>query len=491
MRDDEVRSRLVQVNPWWRAASAGSDPRAWAQEDRTLRDRAVHDLGYRSSILDDLAGDPLDDRLILLRGPRRVGKSVALKDTVLALCGRDDIDPRQVIYLPADGMTARDLTRAIVIGRDLTRSVDADSGGNRRVWLLDEVTGIDGWTSVLKFQRDNTAFGDDAVVCTGSSWSDTGEIERDLLAGRAGSTAARRLRLLHPMRFRDVLAVARPQIPRPQPVGPWDLQGDAARSTAASLEVFADELDLAWQAYLTSGGFPRAVAEHTRTGAVSTAFLEDLEAWLHRDVDRDGPMDSIPRLLGELHARSTAPLNRAAVASELNYASRQAFDLRLNRLVRNFAAVWCHQISENGTRVSGAQSKLYLVDPLLSWLGHQLRAGTPAPDMTALTEAALAVHLAVAIDERQPGRWVSGDTIGYVRTGSGNEIDFGPVAVPTAAGTAYTTPLEAKWVTQRWRSEARVAENRFGRGVLATKNVTSFAHPAWAIPAPTVALLLG
>ena len=111
--------------------------------------------------------------------------------------------------------------------------------------------------------------------------------------------------------------------------------------------------------------------------------------------------------------------------------------------------------------------------------------------MTALTEAALAVQLAITIDELQPGRWVNGDAIGYVRTGKGNEIDFGPVAVPTAGGTAHTTPLEAKWVTRGWRSEALVTENRFGRGVLATKNVTNFAHPAWAIPAPTVALLLG
>jgi predicted AAA+ superfamily ATPase len=491
MRDDEIRARLGQINPWWRAAAAGSDPLAWALDDRTLRDRAQYDLGYRSTVLGDLATDQLDDRLILLRGPRRVGKSVVLKDTALALCQRRDVDPRQIIYLPADGMSARDLTRAIVLGRELTRSVDTASGPVRRVWLLDEVTGIDGWTTTLKYQRDNTSFGDDTVVCTGSSWSDTGEIERDLLAGRAGSTNARRLRLLHPMRFRDVLAATRPHIPRPQPVAAWDLQSDAARTSATDLELFVDELDLAWQAYLTSGGFPRAVAEYTRTGAVGKAFLDDLEAWLHRDVDRDGPMDSIPRLLGELHARSTAPINRTALASSLSYANRQSFDLRLNRLVRNFAAVWCHQISGNGDRVSGAQSKLYLTDPLLSWLGHHLRAGTPAPDMTALTESALAIHLAIAIDDRQPGRWVNGDTIGYVRTGSGNEIDFGPIAIPTAGGTAKTTPLEAKWVTHGWRSEALVTENRFGCGVLATKTITSFSHPAWAVPAPTVALLLG
>ena len=490
MRDDEIRARLGQINPWWRAAAAQSDPLAWADDDRLLRDRAQYDLGYRSTVLDDLAKDKLDDRLILLRGPRRVGKSVVLKDTALFLCRRRDVDPRQVIYLPADAMTARDLTRALVLGRELTRSVDT-VGPVRRVWLLDEVTGIDGWTSTLKYQRDNTAFGDDTVVCTGSSWSDTGEIERDLLAGRSGSGNSRRLRLLHPMRFRDVIAVTRPDVPRPRPVSVWDLQGQTARTFATDMELFADELDLAWQAYLTSGGFPRAVAEHTRTGAVGNAFLEDLEAWLHRDVDRDGPMDSIPRLLAELHARSTAPLNRTATASALSYASRQNFDLRLNRLVRNFAAIYCHQITESGSRVNSAQSKLYLTDPLLSWLGHFLRAGTPPPDMTALTESTLAIHLAIAIDDQQPGRWVNGDTIGYLRTGKGNEIDFGPIPIPTPSGTAHTTPLEAKWVTRGWRSEALVTENRLGRGVLATKNITDLTHPAWAVPAPTVAMMLG
>jgi len=38
--------------------------------------------------------------------------------------------------------------------------------------------------------------------------------------------------------------------------------------------------------------------------------------------------------------------------------------------------------------------------------------------MTALTAAALATAMATAIDSLQPGRWMAGDTIGYVRTGS-------------------------------------------------------------------------
>lgn len=485
MRDDEIQARLREVNPWWRAA----DPRRWVQQDRVLRDRARYDLGYRSPVLDDVANGVVDDKLVLLRGPRRVGKSVAIKDVAAALCGREDVAPRQVIYLPADGMQAKDLRRAVVLGRELTRSVDQEVP-RRRVWLLDEVTGIDGWTAMIKYLRDNTAFGDDTVVCTGSSWNDTGDVERDLLAGRAGTAACRRTRLLLPMRFRDVLAATRPDLASPGPVVPWHLQGPEARAVAEELELASDDYDMAWQSYLTSGGFPRAVAEHTRDGAVSQSFLADLTAWLHRDVDHDASPDSIPRLLAELHSRSTSPLNRRGTAEQLGYSSMQSFDVRLNRMVRSFAGLWCHQVDDSGARIPGAQSKFYLTDPLLGWLGHHQRAGLPEPAMTALTESALATSVAMAIDNAQPGRWTSGDTIGYVRTGKGNEIDFGPVPVPTGGQIEPTTPLEAKWVSQGWRAEARVVEGKYGKGVLATKNITALTHPTWAIPAPVVALLL-
>lgn len=490
MRDDQIRARLVEVNPWWRAVTTRSDPQGWAAADRTLRGREEFDRGYRATVLSDVAHGPVDDKLVVLRGPRRVGKSVLLKDTALALCGRPDVDPRQVVYLPADQMRPHDLQRVAVLGRDLTRGLDV-SGARRRIWLLDEVTGIDGWTGSVKYLRDNTAFGDDTVVCTGSSWSETSTAERDLLAGRAGTTSTRRTRLLLPMRFRDVLAATRPEVPRPDPVSPWDLQCRAVADRAGALEVFAGDLDLAWQAFLESGGFPRAVAEHFAAGQVSDAFCQDLAAWMHRDVDRDAAADSVPTLLAELHRRSASPLNRTDTAERLGYPTRQTFELRLSRLVRCFAALPCPQVDDRGARVAGSQSKLYLADPLLAWLGPRLRTGSPTPDMTVLSEGALGAALAAAVDDAQPGRWMDQDALGYIRTGKGNEIDFAPVPVHTAAGLAATTPLESKWVATGWRGEARGIENRFGRGVVATRTITSFDHPAWAVPAPVVALLLG
>ena len=165
-------------------------------------------------------------------------------------------------------------------------------------------------------------------------------------------------------------------------------------------------------------------------------------------------------------------------------------DLRLTRLVGAYAAIWCHQVDEHGHRVAGAQSKLYLCDPLLAWLAPRLRAGLPRPDFSRLTEACIGVALARVLDDLEPGRWEDDDSIGYLRTGGGKEIDFAPVTVPSASGTARTVPIESKWVSSGWRAEARVIEGKFAAGVVATRTLLDASKPAWALPAPVLALLL-
>ncbi len=138
MRDDELRERLLDQNPWWRVAAAGSDPTAWTGSDQALLGRARYDLGYRSDLLDDIAEGSIDDKLVVVRGPRRVGKSVLIKDTAARLSAREDVDARQLLYVPTDGMRAPDLRRVAKLGRELTRSV----GNAPRVWLFDEITSI-------------------------------------------------------------------------------------------------------------------------------------------------------------------------------------------------------------------------------------------------------------------------------------------------------------------------------------------------------------
>ena len=486
MRDDEIRRRLRETNPWWQADALGQGATAWTAHDRVLRERSQWDLGYRSNVLSDIATEPVDDRLVLLRGPRRVGKSVVLKDTAAALCARTDVDPLQLIYLPLDGMRKGDLNRVAILGRELTRA----AGDVPRVWLLDEIAGVDGWTEQLKYLRDNTEFGRDTVVCTGSSWDDQADAERNLFAGRAGTSSIRRTRLVLPMTFRDYVKASSRQLPQVDSVEPWNLQGPQAQQAADRTLAHVDQLDLAWQSYLTCGGFPRAVAEYERLGHVSRAFREDLAAWLHRDIDPDSGEDSVPLLLHALLERSTSPLNRNNAARALGYSSRQTFDVRLNRLTRSFAGLWCHQIDDEGKRVEDAQSKYYLTDPLLGWLPTLTRAGLDMPDFSQLSEGAMAVAVARAVDNAEPGRWISNDCIGYFRTGGNNEIDFAPVSIRAGGASAFTTPVESKWVSGGWRREALSIETKFEGGVLATKDILDTSQRAWALPAPLVALLL-
>jgi predicted AAA+ superfamily ATPase len=164
---------------------------------------------------------------------------------------------------------------------------------------------------------------------------------------------------------------------------------------------------------------------------------------------------------------------------------------RLARLVSTFGGIRCPQIDDRGRVVPNSQSKYYLIDPLLAHLPNQLDPVFPVPAMTRLSEAALGIHVARAMDRLQPGRFLEGRALGYRRTGSGNEIDFAPQPVRTAGVDVFSTALESKWVERNWRSEALVVENAVGSGVLATKSVLDCEnYPTWAIPAPIVALAL-
>jgi predicted AAA+ superfamily ATPase len=489
MRDDELRRLITLANPWWNSAVSGSDHLAWTATHRLLAGRRTFDLGYRTHILDDIATESIDDSLIVLNGPRRVGKSVAMLDAIATLCARNDIDPRQIIHVPCDGMRDRDLRRVLTLGRALTASIDT-AAPHRRMWFFDEISDINGWTTTLKQARDLTDFGDDTVVATGSCWVGSDDIYRHLMSGRAGTGGRRRVRQLLPMSFRDYLAVAAPQLPRPDAAHPADLLNAETRATLGELTFLVDEYDLAWQAYLSCGGFPRAAAEHVKTGLVSDAFCQDLLGWLRTDIDPDGPQTSIPVLLAELATRTTSPLNLRNLTAALDLGSPGVLNRRLSRMVASRAALSCHQVSDEARPLPGAQRKVYLVAPILAWIPSRTNPGFAVPDFTKLSESVLAVTLARRLDDLTEGRLADDDTVGYARTGSGAEVDFAPVRVPYSTGAGMTTPIESKWVDTGWLGEARTLNGKYGRGVLATKSILDLDHDVWAVPAPLVALLL-
>jgi predicted AAA+ superfamily ATPase len=192
------------------------------------------------------------------------------------------------------------------------------------------------------------------------------------------------------------------------------------------MEPFVDEFDLAWQRFLECGGFPRAVGEFLRDGEISPEFAFDLRSWLAGDVDADGPADSVPRLIAELNRRISSPLDVRNTASALG-TTRERLRGRLARLTSTFGAFWCAQSDDHGRPVDGAQSKLYLLDPVIARLPALHDCAYSAPSMTSLTEGQLALELARSIDRIHPDRFVEQRCVMYARTGKGNEVDFAPM----------------------------------------------------------------
>lgn len=477
MRDDEIRGLLRDRNPWWRASLTGGDPTRWTDADGSLTKAESTGIEFRSTVLDDVEAN---GGLWILRGPRRVGKSVALKRLAAQFCASND--PTRLIFMAADTFELKDLRRAFSLGRALTSATEQP-----RLWLIDEVTSVPGWERLIKELRDNTELGNDGVVLTGSSAAELQDATRALGAGR--TRVVNPFRTLLPMTFAETLSATRQSIPLPTQVTPDALQTDSTSRSIEDLAFFADDLDMLWQRHLETGGFPQAVGSQHKRGDVDQVFANDLLARLSTDVMPGEPSESVIDMIAALHRRSGSPFDLKGTAEHL-HSTRDRFRARMERLVASFGAIWCHQVDDEGVRRAGSQSKLYLADPLIARLPSLTDPTCTAPDFTRASEAALAVALARAINELHPTRYLEQRAVGYLRTGSGGEIDFSALPISVGSNRTRTCPVESKWVSDGWRSEARSIAGKYGRGILATKNITDLSGPVWAVPAPVLALLL-
>ena len=128
---------MLALTGWW------SKPRSWVLGDRDLRQAARAPFDYSANVLDDLR----PGGLYLLRGPRRVGKSVEVKKTIKRLIG-EGRDPRCIVHFAADGLSAADLRRIARVTDELTPP------DGRRFWFFDEITSVaDGWPAAIKWLR--------------------------------------------------------------------------------------------------------------------------------------------------------------------------------------------------------------------------------------------------------------------------------------------------------------------------------------------------
>lgn len=123
-KQGEVQQLLTTTNRWWR------NPNGWAVDDPDLSEADEAPFVYRPGVLDDLT----PGGLYVLRGPRRVGKSVQIKGTIRSLIDDGDVEPRRILHVSVDGWRAGDLGLLIDAAKQL---LPADG---KRWWFIDETS---------------------------------------------------------------------------------------------------------------------------------------------------------------------------------------------------------------------------------------------------------------------------------------------------------------------------------------------------------------
>lgn len=471
MNDGQLRRLLTDRSAWWRNPD-------WERDDADLRDAAMAPYVYEPRPLEGVR----PPGLYVLRGPRRVGKSVELKRAIAGTIA-GGANPRLVFFCSCDGLSAQDVRRLIAVGQKDTATLSGE-----RYWFLDEITAVSGWATAIKELRDSDpVFRRSCVVLSGSSARDLREATK-ALAGRRGDVADSD-RLLLPMDFRAFCRATGDFGRLPDAaLRPWEMLSPAGAEAVTELAPFFSDLDHSWQSYLRVGGFPRAVSDFVERADVGDGFVRALWDVIAGDAFQSTGMTEaeVATFLERLLIGIGSPLNASALAREVGLADNHRVNDRVDALGFALLAWRCHR-ARDGLPNLRAQEKVYFVDPLIARLPHLRDARRRDPDDSQMTEQQLGLLLLRSVARAEPDVLLEGGTVMYERTASNAEIDF--------VGPDLELAFEAKYVDGPWRRASQTMRSRYRRGAMVTRTVLELSEAGegnrvWAIPAGIVGWLL-
>ena len=465
MKQGEVQHLLAATNRWWR------NPRGWAADDPDLREAEEAPFSYSPAVLEGL--EP--GGLYVLRGPRRVGKSVQIKRTIRRLIDAGEVEPRRILHVSVDGWRAGNLGLLVDAAKQL---LPADG---ERWWFIDEITSItDGWPERIKWLRDNDAwFRNDTVVLTGSSAASLTASVKALADRRGRATDPDRVLL--PMGFRTFAGLLATD-PPPEDVGRLriaDLTGANLAKAADALVPWLGELVSAWETYLQVGGFPRSVASHLSTRQADEVLQRGLLDVVHGDAfsTADWSRTQTIAFLARLTEGLASSTNHTAIAEDID-SSPATVSRRLGDLREAFI-VWPSYREDALKPKLRAQEKVYFTDPIYT----QLAPGVGL-DLTRLSEQQLGMALLRGLEHDEPGSYTDFARVLHHRTPTRKEIDF---VGPDFGGVA----IESKYVDGRWRREAQTLQATAWRGIIATRSELDLAdRQVAAVPTALLAWLV-
>lgn len=407
---------LTNDNPWWNEGGVWQDP------DLTRVKKARIRYHPRPFAVTDCS----QSAILTLRGPRRVGKTVALKLLVAELIEEHDWISRSIVW------TALDTIRTLPQMEN--HLVEIARRYSPRLLLIDEATAVTGWQRVIKKLRDDGTLASACVILTGSSAHDL-KAGAERMAGRRGDVEHPD-RVLLPMAFED----------------------------------FASQLQDRTHAvrdYLRVGGFPFRVE---RFLAGDWSELDGFQVFddvifyefTRRRLDRSIAIE----VLGRLATIQVSATSYEGFSKPLSIAKDTARKY-LDALGDAFLLVTISSYDTARGRVAPKKDRKFAwIDPALGYVGPWLRQAGAASEASR-AEWAVGADLLRRHEARLWEGLSAPRSVFTWKSSGGNEIDY---LVVDKSRKLYF-PVEVKYQQSISDWDFQVLERAFGRGWIITPGI--------------------
>lgn len=242
---------LSNLNPWWR-------DKGEIEKDEKVLDyyRRKHKLKIG-----------IEDKNLLIVGPRQVGKTTSIKLKILDLI-KNGTNPKNILFFSCDMISKKE---DIV---DLMQEFDRLSEGRKYIFL-DEITFVENWQNAIKFILDSPISRNKIFCITGSSIAG---LKKEMFPGRNIE-----IKKFLPLSFSEFCklfgseSLKKTIESRKQKMLPDEKE-------IIALLPFSEELASLFQKFIQSGGFPLSFYELMENGSISEKTFDTYFNWIASDM---------------------------------------------------------------------------------------------------------------------------------------------------------------------------------------------------------------
>jgi len=418
--DKRLEKILLPYNPWWIPDTP------W---EKSLPD-------YERPIVNEVLKDLKElKQAISITGPRRVGKSTAVKHVIRHLIKKQKINPKRILYFSFDDP---DVFASEQAQRDIFDLLIKRIQKNEPLhyFFLDEIQRLPRWELFIKKYYDlNYPV---RFVISGSASSPVFRSSQESLLGRIKD------RHLFPFSFREYCQYQfggdtgfsqileehknlRPALLK----GDGQAAMDCLTSLHEKLEPFQSSIDRAVSDYCSEGGFPEVWSLPDSVRKIEYLMEQQVRKVLYEDLmmlTQYRKPENVLRFFVYLLAHPGIEINTTKVANEAG-VERRVVEENLPRLEMTDLILRIQKFSHNPLRVRQGNIKCYPVDMALR---NAVLKTWEAPDSTIMG------YYAENLVIRELITWPEKIEISYFRDKT-HEVDF----ILTHGGSNYL-PIEVK-----------------------------------------------